>query len=247
MSDRRASDERRRSPPRSLSRSRSPANGRRESRYRSRSPSRDRMEPDYQEEDINPGDNLFVTGLANKTENQTLEDLFSKHGSVRKVEIMYDPHSRESRGFGFIQMASAEDADRAIDAMNGQEIDGRNITVEKAKRSKARTPTPGRYHGPPKRGRHRMDPRDYRYRESRYDRPPRGYDRPYDRPYDYYDRYDRGGGGGGGDRDRYGGSGGGGGGRSYDRYDRYDRYQDRYDRRPPPPRYDPYPRPRSPY
>lgn len=65
---------------------------------------------------------------------------------------MVDPHTRESRGFGFIRMATAEDAERAMTSINGTEIDGRVITVEKAKRSRPRTPTPGRYYGPPKRG-----------------------------------------------------------------------------------------------
>ncbi|KAI8089065.1 uncharacterized protein BX664DRAFT_126653 [Halteromyces radiatus] len=229
MSDRRVSDERRRSPPRSRSRSRSPLHERRESRYRSRSRSRDRVDQEAPDEDINPGDNLFVTGLSSKTSSAQLEEIFSKHGAVHKAEVMYDPHTRESRGFGFIQMQSNEDANRAMDAMTGTEVDGRIITVEKAKRARPRTPTPGRYHGPPKRGRRidRFDPRgDYRYRhDSRYDRAPR-YDRPYDR---YMDRYEM-------PYDRY----------ERDRYSRYDRY-DRYDRRPPPPRYDPYSRPRSPY
>ncbi|CAO3645926.1 unnamed protein product [Cunninghamella echinulata] len=125
-------------------------------------------------------------------------------------------------------MANGDDASRALDAIHGTEIEGRVVTVEKAKRARPRTPTPGRYHGPPKR-RHfdRFDPRgDYRYRhDSRYERAPR-YDRPYDR---YIDRYE------GHPYDRY----------ERDRYNRYDRY-DRYDRRPPP-RFDPYSRPRSPY
>ncbi|KAI8328719.1 hypothetical protein BC941DRAFT_457630 [Chlamydoabsidia padenii] len=237
MSDRRVSNERRRSPPRSRSRSRSPLYERRESRYKSRSRSREQLplDPEIPEEEINPGDNLFVTGLSSKTSSAQLEEIFSKHGAVHKAEVMYDPHTRESRGFGFIQMQNTEDANRAMDAVNATDIDGRIVTVEKAKRSKPRTPTPGRYHGPPKRGgRHmdRFDPRgagDYRYRQdSRYDRAPR-YDRPsYDRYMDRYeappyDRFER------------------------DRYSRYDRY-DRFDRRPPPPRYDPYSRPpRSPY
>lgn len=46
---------------------------------------------------------------------------------------MYDPHTRESRGFGFIRMASTEEADRAITAVNGTEVDGRIVTVEKVK------------------------------------------------------------------------------------------------------------------
>lgn len=110
-----------------------------------------------------------------RTNSADLEDLFSKYGKVsvqeqkvskprskrnlaypfqiQKAEVMYDPHTRESRGFGFIRMASTEDADRAMAAINGTEVDGRVVTVEKARRSRPRTPTPGRYYGPPKRGR----------------------------------------------------------------------------------------------
>ena len=65
---------------------------------------------------------------------------------------MFDPHTRESRGFGFIRMANSNEAQKAIDGISGSEIDSRVVTVEKAKRSKPRTPTPGRYYGPPKRG-----------------------------------------------------------------------------------------------
>lgn len=46
---------------------------------------------------------------------------------------MYDPHTRESRGFGFIRMANAEDAERALNGVSGTEIDGRVVTVEKVK------------------------------------------------------------------------------------------------------------------
>ncbi|CAO3628079.1 unnamed protein product [Cunninghamella blakesleeana] len=218
----------RRSPPRSRSRSRSPIHDRRESRYRSRSRSREPIDQDLADEEANSGDNLFVTGLSSKTNGARLEELFAKHGVVHKAEVMYDPHTRESRGFGFIRMANGDDANCAMDAIHGTEIDGRVVTVEKAKRSRPRTPTPGRYHGPPKR---HFD----RY-VSRYDRPPRydsRYERAprYDRPYDrYMDRYD--------------------GGHSYDRYERHYRRDERYDRPPRydrAPRYDPYFRPRSPY
>jgi transformer-2 protein len=65
---------------------------------------------------------------------------------------MFDPHTRESRGFGFIRMQNPDDAERAIAGISGTEVDGRVVTVEKAKRSRPRTPTPGRYYGPPKRG-----------------------------------------------------------------------------------------------
>ncbi|KAG9302145.1 hypothetical protein G9A89_020579 [Geosiphon pyriformis] len=214
------------------------------SRSHSRSPRRARSSRERsrssEEEDVNPGNNLFVTGLSIRTEDRDLEEYFTKYGKVSKAQIMYDPHSRESRGFGFVTMDTTDEADAAREGLSGTEIHGRVITVEKARRSKARTPTPGRYYGPPKRrGKEhesrrvdRFDPR-YEYRPyDRYERPLRGYGRDpyYDRAYDraYYDRgYDRG----------------------YERgYDRtYDRAYDR-DRRPPPTaRYDPYPQMSSNY
>lgn len=64
---------------------------------------------------------------------------------------MYDPHTRDSRGFGFVTMETPEDAEAAIQNLNATEHIGKVITVEKARRGRARTPTPGRYYGPPKR------------------------------------------------------------------------------------------------
>jgi transformer-2 protein len=81
---------------------------------------------------------------------------------------MYDPHTRESRGFGFVTMETGEEADAAITALHGTDLMGKAINVEKvrtdaecekyldnnvlqARRGRARTPTPGRYYGPPKR------------------------------------------------------------------------------------------------
>ncbi|CAO3682104.1 unnamed protein product [Rhizopus stolonifer] len=91
---------------RSRSRSRSPSLGRDHSdhRYRSRSRSRELIS----REDENPGDNLFITGLTIRTSGPDLEDIFNKFGRVIKAEIMLDPHTRESRGFGFIRMANPE-------------------------------------------------------------------------------------------------------------------------------------------
>lgn len=84
---------------------------------------------------------------------------------------MYDPHTRDSRGFGFVTMETGEEADAAITALNSTELMGKVMNVEKvrcihlfppqplltsssssqARRGRARTPTPGRYYGPPKR------------------------------------------------------------------------------------------------
>ena len=87
---------------------------------------------------------------------------------VQKAQVMYDPHTRESRGFGFVTMETPEEADAAITALNSTELFGKTVHVEKvrfflltnlklsnmgcqARRARARTPTPGRYYGPPKR------------------------------------------------------------------------------------------------
>lgn len=65
---------------------------------------------------------------------------------------MKDPHTQESRGFGFVKMVTAEQADAAKEGLQGENIDGRTLSIEKARRSRPRTPTPGKYFGPPKRG-----------------------------------------------------------------------------------------------
>ena len=65
---------------------------------------------------------------------------------------MVDPHSKESRGFGFVNMVTGEQADAAKEGLQGEVIEGRTLSIEKARRSRPRTPTPGKYFGPPKRG-----------------------------------------------------------------------------------------------
>ncbi|KAI0652584.1 hypothetical protein C8Q79DRAFT_898325, partial [Trametes meyenii] len=79
----------------------------------------------------NPGNNLHVSGLSHKVDTRDLEAAFAKVGRVQKAQVMYDPHSRESRGFGFVTMETAEEADAAITAMNGTELMGKSISVEK--------------------------------------------------------------------------------------------------------------------
>jgi len=193
-----------------------------------RSPGRDRGEPPRRssrsrspggareaERGHNPGNNLHVSGLSHKVDTRDLEAVFAKIGRVKKASVMYDPHTRESRGFGFVTMETGEEADAAITALNATDLMGKTMNVEKARRGRARTPTPGRYYGPPKRS-------DF---ERPYD--PRPYDSRYSRDYD-----DRGRGGGRGRYDDHrggGGGGGGGGGREYDRHREYDR-GDRGDR-----------------
>lgn len=101
---------------------------------------------------MNTGSNLFVTGLHPTITESDITRLFEKYGDVESCSIMKDPHSRESRGFGFVNMGSAEQADAVKEGLQGEVIEGRTLSIEKARRSRPRTPTPGKYFGPPKRG-----------------------------------------------------------------------------------------------
>jgi transformer-2 protein len=127
-------------PPRRSSRSRSPGPPREDQRSRASDGSQ------------NPGNNLHVSGLSHKVDTRDLEAAFAKIGRVKKASVMYDPHTRESRGFGFVTMETAEEAEAAVTALNTTDLMGKVMNVEKARRARARTPTPGRYYGPPKRG-----------------------------------------------------------------------------------------------
>ncbi|KAH8652455.1 hypothetical protein BX600DRAFT_95052 [Xylariales sp. PMI_506] len=142
---------------------------------------------------INPGSNLFVTGIHPKLSEEEVTRLFEKYGEVEKCQIMRDPHTKESRGFGFVKMVTSDQADAAKDGLQGEMVEGRTFSIEKARRARPRTPTPGKYFGPPKRAGGRFD--DRRRGGGGYGGGYGGRDDPY--------RY-RGGGGGGhrDDRDR---------------------------------------------
>jgi RNA recognition motif-containing protein len=79
------------------------------------------------------GSKLYVGTLSYNVDNSTLEQLFSQHGTVQSAEIIQDRDTGRSKGFGFVQMGSDEEAQAAIAALNGQEHDGRNLTVNEAK------------------------------------------------------------------------------------------------------------------
>ncbi|EWC47859.1 hypothetical protein DRE_02741 [Drechslerella stenobrocha 248] len=99
----------------------------------------------------NTGTNLFVTGIHPRLSEEDITRLFGKYGEVIKCNIMVDPHTKESRGFGFVNFAISDQADAAKDALQGEVYEGRTLSIEKARRSRPRTPTPGKYFGPPKR------------------------------------------------------------------------------------------------
>ncbi|EMS59082.1 Uncharacterized RNA-binding protein C25G10.01 [Triticum urartu] len=95
------------------------------SRYRSRSRSVDSSDVE------NPGNNLFVTGLSSRLTDQDLEKHFSTEGEVIDASIVLDPWTRESRGFGFVTMATLKEAERCIKYLDRSVLEGRVITVEK--------------------------------------------------------------------------------------------------------------------
>jgi RNA recognition motif-containing protein len=119
---------------------------------RSSRPPKDSGSAKDDDDSINPGSNLFVTGISPSLSEEEVTRLFQKYGDVEKCQIMRDPHTKESRGFGFVKMVTPEQADNARDGLNGETLEGRSLSIEKARRARPRTPTPGKYFGPPKRG-----------------------------------------------------------------------------------------------
>lgn len=81
---------------------------------------------------------LYVGSLSYETKEDALRDLFSQAGKVESVAIIIDKISGRSKGFGFVEMASTEEAKKAIEMFNGKELDGRNIVVDEAKPMKKR-------------------------------------------------------------------------------------------------------------
>ena len=76
---------------------------------------------------------LFVGGLPFATSNDQLRDLFAEIGEVASATVVTDRDTGRSRGFGFVEMATPEEAEQAISRLNGTNLDGRTIQVEKAK------------------------------------------------------------------------------------------------------------------
>jgi len=76
---------------------------------------------------------LYVGNLAYAVANSDLEQLFSQVGQVQSVAVIMDKFSGQSKGFGFVEMATAEEASKAIRQFNDTELKGRNIKVNEAK------------------------------------------------------------------------------------------------------------------
>ena len=86
---------------------------------------------------------LFVGNLSFNTTENDLQDAFAAHGTVVESNLMMDRMSGRPRGFGFVTMSTPEEAQKAIDALNGAQLDGRALTVNIARPREERPPGGG--------------------------------------------------------------------------------------------------------
>lgn len=96
---------------------------------------------------------LYVGGLPYAATESQLTSLFAEHGTVESARIVADKLTGQSRGFGFVEMSTSEEAQAAITALNGSQMDGRSLTVNEAKPMEPRSGGGGRFGSGPKRSR----------------------------------------------------------------------------------------------
>jgi RNA recognition motif-containing protein len=99
------------------------------------------------------GSKLYVGGLPYSATQEELTDLFAAHGTVASVNIISDKFTGQSRGFGFVEMSSEDEAKAAIEALNSTEFGGRTLTVNEARPQAPRTGGGGGGFGDKRRGR----------------------------------------------------------------------------------------------
>ncbi|HBA40160.1 MAG TPA: RNA-binding protein [Deltaproteobacteria bacterium] len=79
------------------------------------------------------GNKLYVGGLPYSATEGQLQELFAAHGTVESAKVIADKFTGQSRGFGFVEMGSGAEAQKAIEALNGTQLDGRTLVVNEAK------------------------------------------------------------------------------------------------------------------
>ncbi len=87
---------------------------------------------------------IYVGNLPYASTDQDLLDLFAPHGEVASANVVTDRYTGRSRGFGFVEMATADDAQKAITALNGSDFQGRNLVVNEARPKEKGRPSGGR-------------------------------------------------------------------------------------------------------
>jgi RNA recognition motif-containing protein len=76
---------------------------------------------------------IYVGGLPFSVTDDQLKKLFESHGTVESAKVVTDRYTDRSRGFGFVEMSSQQEAEQAIQALNGTEIEGRSLKVNESK------------------------------------------------------------------------------------------------------------------
>lgn len=103
------------------------------------------------------GNRIYVGSLPYSINEQKLADLFAVHGSVTSAKIISDKYSGQSKGFGFVEMDSSEEAQKAITALNGTQLEGRTLVVNEARPMESRPNSPRGGGGRSSGGRGRRD------------------------------------------------------------------------------------------
>ena len=85
------------------------------------------------------GTKIYVGGLPYSTSESELNELFAPHGTVESVKVITDRFTGQSRGFGFVEMSTSDQANSAITALNGTQLDGRTLTVNEARPQEPRS------------------------------------------------------------------------------------------------------------
>jgi transformer-2 protein len=107
------------------------------------------------------GNVCYISNLSKRIKDEEIMERFSKYGKVVDVRVVRDPFTKDSRGFGFVTMESAKEAEEVIENLNKTEFDDKQISVEISKRSRPHHTTPGVYLGPSNISSSRRPPRNY--------------------------------------------------------------------------------------
>jgi len=94
------------------------------------------------------GNKLYVGSLSYRVTDQHLQELFAQYGTVTSAKVITDRYTGQSRGFGFVEMATSEEAQKAITALNGTQHEGRTLVVNEAKPQERRERSWGGGSGP---------------------------------------------------------------------------------------------------
>jgi len=112
--------------------------------------------------------NLFIAGLSYSTTSDALKAHFSEIGSVSSAQVIMDKYTNQSKGFGFVEMSTDEEAAEAMKKLDNSQLDGRNIVVKEARPREEHGGGRGGYGGGNGGNRNNFDRRDRRDNRNRY-------------------------------------------------------------------------------